>query len=115
MSWIDAMKRDREAGTPGPWSYDEVEGEIFHDDSDVMPWVACVNASETGDSQFTADTRRIARVPDMEAAVLAAVELINAVEQERNMVCQDYGKQAECASRVDAAIAAFRLATGGGA
>lgn len=58
------------------------------------------------------DARRIARVPDLEAALIAADELAQAVDQERNMVCQDMGKQADCAARVDAALAAFRKATG---
>lgn len=73
MSLIDDIKRDREAGTPGPWRVvddTEVYGPEFpdHHDTKLADWV------------HLSDTRRIARVPDMEAALLAAEELAEAVE-----------------------------------
>lgn len=55
----------------------------------------------------------IMRIPKMEAALLAAEELAVAVVHERNMVCQDVGMQIELATRVDAALAAYRSAIGG--
>lgn len=110
MSLINDIKRDREAGTPGPWMADGGDGEIFYNDGDVFPWVCCINFDNTPNAQALADCERIARVPDMEAALLAAEGLAFCVkalddpanEEEANEI---YGAMLT-------ALADFRKATG---
>lgn len=90
MNMIDQIKADREAGVPGPWAY-EAHGDTIqygvgvchaisdiemafplsgHVDSDVMVTdTVCVEVNGQ------TNARRIARVPDMEAALLAAADL----------------------------------------
>lgn len=106
MNLIDQIKADREAGTPGPWKPCNM---VHADRGDQMTpeeigeYVA--NSVRMGDlSRFLfvsgkhsdggdcdvchtgngprgpANTRRIARVPDMEAALLAAEGLYKALE-----------------------------------
>jgi len=71
---IDAIKADREAGTPGPW-----EAELFfkaknNDGSLHESWkIARVQRSVYG-TILPEDARRIARVPDLEDAVIASKE-----------------------------------------
>ena len=93
---IDDIKRDREAGTPGVWSVCEYDG------GDVDHWAAMPSVqaedkydcaivhwdgftqrfwrSANGDCQIHANARRIARVPAMEAAILAAVDALKALK-----------------------------------
>lgn len=47
----------------------------------------------------------------MEAALLAADRLAEAVRNEREMVCQDFELQASASRAVDDALAAYRKAT----
>lgn len=86
MSLIDDIKRDRGAGTPGPW----VIGKAL-DVSDYGFEHLFINSGEkvvlggcgccgSPNGHCGADPRRIARVPDMEAALLAADRLADAVE-----------------------------------
>ena len=53
------------------------------------------------------------RIEALEAALLAADELARAVDHERNMVYQDMGLQMKVSDAVDAALLAYRKATGG--
>lgn len=106
MSLIDDIKRDREAGTKGPWSGHNMvhaDGQRPMTAEEIGEYV--MNSVKMGDpNRFLfvsgkhddggdcdichtgngprgpANTRRIARVPDMEAALLAAEELAEAVE-----------------------------------
>jgi len=93
---IDAIKADREAGTPGPWS-------VFVDDSGDKwtGWPLSVNCdsiddktvvrtggfwpyewdAKTSQHEAVANARRIARVPDLENAVIE-----NAFERELDRV-----------------------------
>lgn len=117
MSMIEDIKRDREAGTPGPWTapskpvFGDYCGSYVPHDWDGMGRLAVFHVT-AGPEHAAPNTRRIARVPDIEAALIAADDLANALDQERNMVCQDMGMQADCAARVDATLAAYRAATG---
>lgn len=79
MSMIEDIKRDREAGTPGPWS-------AFTDDTaphtnivSPVPHTSCV-FSLAGRDKRHPDIDRLCRVPDMEAALIAAEELADAAE-----------------------------------
>lgn len=47
-------------------------------------------------------------------ALLAANELARAVDDQRNMVCQDFGLQQRADEAVDTALAAYRRAIAGG-
>lgn len=107
MSLIDDIKRDREAGTPGPWSGhnmvhadrgdqmtpeevgEYVANSVRMGESSRFLFVSgkhedggCCDVCHTGNGpRGPANTRRIARVPDMEAALLAAVELADASDE----------------------------------
>ena len=85
MTIIDDIKRDREAGTPGDWYVEYKHGSTRlimpkHPDPCQMcdetyyPWVP----------ENLSDWERIARVPQMEAALLAAEELAKATEWAAN-------------------------------
>lgn len=78
MSMIDDIKRDREAGTDGPWVVRTLENfgwNICHylggDKFDIF------RIGKVGDQ---ANAHRIARVPDMEAALIIAEEMANGSE-----------------------------------
>ena len=70
MTQIDiaALVADREAGTKGPWV--ALDSEVVMAD-DVIATVAVIDFDNTEEVQALADVRRIARVPDMEAAIIA--------------------------------------------
>jgi hypothetical protein len=86
MSLIDDIKRDREAGTPGPWAsghYDDIgdEVEIQTYEGEYVASIDCDGAFEGNIAEcIYANSRRIARVPDMEASLLAADELAAKVD-----------------------------------
>ena len=80
---IEQMKRDREDGTPGPWVVHNCESsgdrcthfyqEIWNDDTDILVTTEVTRAHKDGGS---ANMRRIARVPDLEAEVLRLREAL---------------------------------------
>ena len=51
-----------------------------------------------------------ARIEAMTAALEKADALAEAVDHERNMVCQDFDMQQECADAVDSTLADYRAA-----
>ena len=94
---IDDIKRDREAGTPGNWvveTYDAGDrswwagmpsvGADEEQDCSIVHWDGFVQKhwrSANGDNQIHANARRIARVPAMEDALIAAVEFVEDMQQ----------------------------------
>ena len=84
MSLIDDIKRDRENGTPGPW----VAKWPVSPDHPFIESVCNFAEKPSGDEYYmnvnglceAQDARRIARVPEMEAALLAADELAAKVD-----------------------------------
>ena len=96
---IAAMIADREAGTPGPWS-------VFIDDSGDRwtGWPLSVNCdviedktivrtggmwpyewdAKTSQHEACANARRIARVPDMEATIIAQAAELERLRAERD-------------------------------
>lgn len=79
MNMIEQIKADREAGTPGPWS-------AFTDDTaphtnivSPVPHTRCV-FSLAGRDKRHPDIKRVCRVPDMEAALIAAEEMAGAAD-----------------------------------
>ncbi|SLN74894.1 hypothetical protein ROJ8625_04122 [Roseivivax jejudonensis] len=79
MSLIDDIRKDREAGTPGPWSAFTDDNKPHTNIVSPTPVTQCV-FSLNGRHKRETDIRRIARVPDMEAALLAAEGLASCVE-----------------------------------
>lgn len=90
---IDDIKRDLEAGTPGPWTASDwnlddgpemtTVGRVYKEEvtprrSSIWPGgIAHERVAETSDgANPLADARRIARVPAMEDALLAAVTVL---------------------------------------
>ena len=124
MSMIEDIKRDLEAGTPGPWRHDGYNGAQAYGSCDtidcaVLGRVATAESltkqdpdgrtfSASGD-EFT-NARRIARVPDMEAALLAAEELADAVDE-----WGAKGRTEATAAALNTALGNYRAATGGAA
>ena len=108
MTMIEQIKRDREAGTPGPWMARWPVGPE-HPFMDA----ACNHAQKPSGGDYymsvsgiceAPDARRIVRAPDMEAALLAADELARMAAR---MLVDHYD------NRVDDALAAYRKATKG--
>ena len=79
---IENIRKDREAGTSGEWEARKWSGEAWPEER----WSVGVRNSNTGecvaispryaDHSDLTDARRIARVPTLEAIVLAAAELV---------------------------------------
>lgn len=90
MTLIDQIKQDREAGTDGPWLNDDLLVYSLRPckswigaDSWENSWQAHITRDgqrKTPLSEVKANARRIARVPDMENALLAAEELAGFLE-----------------------------------
>jgi hypothetical protein len=108
MSMIDDIKRDREDGTPGPWvsgHYDDIgdEVEIQTYEGEYVASIDCDGAFEGNIAEcIYANARRIARVPDMEAALFAADELARELETLHD---------AEFSGSLRRALAAYHKAT----
>lgn len=74
---FDQIERDREAGTPGPWGVVGNQPTTlwgYDPRQPNWPWILAdfgSGAGEQGDDDL-ANTRRAARVPDLEAIVLAS-------------------------------------------
>jgi hypothetical protein len=117
MSLIDDIKRDQSAGTPGPWwTRSRYNGTdmgcaiiAVRTDSGQLPgnptrgmvgWASAILNTEA--RKCEANARRIARVPDMEAALIAAERLADAAHATIHDDCDT--------SLVDA-LAAYRAAT----
>lgn len=114
---IDDIKRDRENGTPGTWVAD---GEFMEDGYKVrvalppqhgIPGAFIAQCSyDWEEDQISwkaaeCNARRIARVPDMESAMLAAEELAEACEDAFD------GIDATGPQEFYLALAAYRAAT----
>lgn len=73
MNLIDQIKADREAGTPGRIdAAKQLTLNIARSGWNLVVW--------SKRATIRADARRIARVPDMEAALIAAAELADLVD-----------------------------------
>jgi len=124
---LDEMKRDMEAGTKGPWSFMrstqkdvKLTGGSVHmvGFGDSTPYAFVSGLDVDAPNEGTSNARRIARVPDMEAAIIAqaaTIEALRAREAKADELaeqCADLG-----GANIDAirnALAAYR-ATGGAA
>lgn len=116
MTLIDDIKRDREAGTPGDWSYVEAQS------TDGQKWLGCGVVDENGyeflwlqnsPEYDIPDARRIARVPRMEAALLAAEECERVLTAMANRVSlYSGGHDDKLVNDAEEALDAFRKALG---
>lgn len=80
---IEELKRDREAGTDGPWEVSPYHCvRVQGSDAEVgyPPQAGAIASLYDGEyienKNNVVDARRIARLPDLEAAFLEAVELL---------------------------------------
>lgn len=86
MNLIEKIKCDMVNGTPGPWTapskpvFGDYCGSYVPHDWDGNGRLAVFHVT-AGPEHAAPNTRRIARVPDMEAALLAAEELADAVDE----------------------------------
>lgn len=99
MTLINDIRKDLEEGTPGPWRHspwhiEEGPDGVYAPDA----WLICTTSSAP-------NAHRIARVPEMEAALLAAEEL-----EDRLAIFQAMDGHRPVA--VNRARAAYRKATG---
>lgn len=82
MSLVDDIKRDVEAGTPGPWEISDERGVmgsrlIYSEDKYGIGEVWDIS----GSSENEPNARRTARVPEMEARILADAERLKAADE----------------------------------
>lgn len=103
MSLIDDIRKDREAGTPGPWVFDGV----FIEDNSASLVCDLLSSTHT-DQQLNANARRIARVPEMEAALIAADELASAAVA---WMAAEEVNVSDCVYRLRRAAKAYKEAT----
>lgn len=75
---LDELIADREAGTDGPWYYDNVQGRIFQRPDPLVRYII-----REMESSIETNARRIARLPDLEAAYIEAMGLLDQVAEGR--------------------------------
>lgn len=105
MSMIEDIKRDRKANTDGfHWIGETLMAKEFGEVIELC------NVDWSGLDEFESEhKRRIARLADLEAALLAAEELVQAVSAQRKNGLKSVSP------RTALALAAYRKATGGAA
>lgn len=94
---IEQLKRDREAGTDGPWRVED--GQIWDSRSDGEPGIPMFRGvtdyrrwgRDYTNRELAINARRIARLPDLEAAFLEAVELMKHAQRYDADFCHDCG------------------------
>ena len=85
MSLIDDIKRDREAGTPGPWGTTSDERSVRGGPKYVSEHICSMDHYRDERLEERApNARRIARVPDLEAAYIR--------ERDRNDALNEVGQ-----------------------
>lgn len=112
MNMIEQIKADREAGTNGPWDEDLIktawrggQQSLINASPSLAPYVALA----ISDGIVDVDARRIARVPDMETALIAADELANVYALYESRANAD---SPDDWAAMDNALAAYRAAIG---
>lgn len=130
MSLIDDIKADREAGTPGPWVVPdqtwrrdltvEIDGRC-HEGGILIPCPGSGGAMSytdtvckmdwSGSELWLANARRIARVPTLEAKVLAAEAMMkHAAQTLRDIQWMEDPSMSQAAADLDEALTAYREA-----
>ena len=118
MSIFDDIRRDREAGTPGPW--ESIDGQIWStlgdEPKDAYYYIDCLCdvRSNSGWPKYKkfpvfANAARIARTPILEDIALAAEDAIAAMElAEAQLIAHGFDGHG---SGLTAALAKLREAT----
>ena len=112
MSIFDDIKRDREAGTPGPWCipprpiFGDYCGSYVPTDWDGCGRLAVFHVT-AGPKHAAPNARRISRAPQLERIALAAEALARLLSEP---VRSDDGLYDFDQDSVDGALAAFREA-----
>lgn len=76
---MEELLADREAGTPGPWSGRQLlEGGVSPEPCDYGV-ISLEKGIEVCRNWWIEDTRRIERLPDLEAAYIEAVEFLRKI------------------------------------
>lgn len=110
MSMIDDIKWDRDTGTPGRWLTPDYTCDDQFPGWYIVPESCFGTVAKLGPA-LDVDANRCARVPDMEAALLAADELAAAAaEYVANLVEGEFTSTTREA-RYEAAAKAYREAT----
>lgn len=112
MNMIEQIKADAEAGTEGPWATDLIKVAWRGGQQSLMneaPYLSGYIISSIVDGVVDIDAKRIARVPDMEAALIAADELANAYALYESRANADSPDDWAAMSN---ALAAYRAAIG---
>lgn len=104
---IEQMKRDREAGSPGPWRLGSWGDNVFGTGANDE-WISVCRVkrddAQIEESQDAVDARRISRVPDMEDTILeqqaeierlkaALREIADITERKKNCYPPDWREQ----------------------
>ncbi len=95
MTLIEQIKRDREAGTPGPWDNTGTHGlptefGVYADGGrSVCSTGSYYDGSDRTYHENVINAKRCARVPAMEEALLAAVEAMTLVQQATDKLHKD--------------------------
>lgn len=109
---IEDIKADREAGTPGPWLVEREGGTWLRtsDHKDAYIAMSCIRDDPSEKAHDVINARRIARLPELEVAVIAAEKLADAAQA----IADDYdvGHWSEYKeSALVVALSAYREAT----
>ena len=72
---LDQFMADREAGTDGPWGRDAGHNPV------ILRGVSFLAFANYETEEGEANARRIARLPDLEAAFLEAMAIISAMDE----------------------------------
>lgn len=122
---IEEIKRNRAAGTPGPWTWGTESGDwpdhslVGGDGDPILAWDMDLGFR----FEKAEDARRIAAVPDMESRILADAEVIKSAEELAQDVLEVQAYRAQCLQgsvnlsalslkmkAVEVSLAAFRKA-----
>lgn len=84
---LDQLRKDREAGTKGPWKTHLVDDTSIVSNDGIDVATTCDSSNVEREDAYNieyermeADARRIARVPEMEDTIIAQAERIEALE-----------------------------------
>lgn len=124
MTLFDEIRRDMEAGTPGPWVHNGRTGVKASGSVDTYSgavWGSIAFAEPTRANDFegrewtcagdeTANARRIARVPQLEAIALAAGELAKVAGAFDSAISDPKGNAGSARVSMCNALAALRKA-----
>lgn len=108
MADWNQLEKDLEA-VKAPWTWED------YTEEDGKPRFFVIPADHHGtvcEVNSLPLARFLGEAPDLAALALAGKRLADAVQHEREMVCQDFDMQLKTVQATDAALTAFRKAEG---